>query len=536
MAYENKGAMTATIVVAASDSLNKAAANYKCDGIADDVEIQAAIDALPAGGGKVVLLEGTYNITAQINFNIANSTIEAMGDSTLLYLVDGSECHVIQMSAAHCCLKSLKINANAAGQVGPVLYGAYITATDCVCENVTVLSAKQTGLHVGGGGDRFLIAHCHVDGCKYNYSTAASLIGGTISDCYSNNANDRAYYITGGVGATDVSQGISVVNCKALNSASGIVLNGARFCKVIGCYVYNISTGAGIGTTDTKSVGNDHIEISGNIVDTMTALGGISCAGVVAAHSMYFNIKGNIIYNTYGSGIDITYCDDSCVNDNIIQYIRTEAIKVVNSTRVNVLDNVGRDIVGTGARAAIRFDTVTYSRVEGNNFSDLNWLAMTALFEEIAGACDYNVVKNNTVQNCTQAPIVVLGTHDITDRSPISIKLDLSGAATDIEVYFADTVGCLVGYTVVYTEASSADAGVDIRVGRYQSGVALDDDYFDLSTSEVSKNLGYSKTFVSADLTNAQISAGDTITVGTAGGKAGTGEVMIVLHIAEMLS
>ena len=52
MAFENKGAMAATVVVAASDSLNKAAANYVCDGVDDDVEIQEAIDALPAGGGK----------------------------------------------------------------------------------------------------------------------------------------------------------------------------------------------------------------------------------------------------------------------------------------------------------------------------------------------------------------------------------------------------------------------------------------------------------------------------------------------------
>ena len=33
MAFESKGAMTATVVVAASDSLNKAAANYVCDGV-----------------------------------------------------------------------------------------------------------------------------------------------------------------------------------------------------------------------------------------------------------------------------------------------------------------------------------------------------------------------------------------------------------------------------------------------------------------------------------------------------------------------
>ena len=46
---------TATFVVAASDSSAKSKdqADYVCDGVDDQVEIQAAIDALPSGSGKV---------------------------------------------------------------------------------------------------------------------------------------------------------------------------------------------------------------------------------------------------------------------------------------------------------------------------------------------------------------------------------------------------------------------------------------------------------------------------------------------------
>lgn len=58
----------ATIVIAASDSLNKVRADYVCDGTDDDVQIQAAIDALTAypGGGRVVLLDGNFNIGSSI--------------------------------------------------------------------------------------------------------------------------------------------------------------------------------------------------------------------------------------------------------------------------------------------------------------------------------------------------------------------------------------------------------------------------------------------------------------------------------------
>ena len=56
----------ATVVVAASNSQNPEKADYICDGTADEVEIQAAIDALSSVGGLVYLSEGTFNISSPI--------------------------------------------------------------------------------------------------------------------------------------------------------------------------------------------------------------------------------------------------------------------------------------------------------------------------------------------------------------------------------------------------------------------------------------------------------------------------------------
>lgn len=54
----------ATWVVAAVDSVAPEAANadYVCDGVADEVQIAAAV----AGGGRVVLLDGTYTLSAAV--------------------------------------------------------------------------------------------------------------------------------------------------------------------------------------------------------------------------------------------------------------------------------------------------------------------------------------------------------------------------------------------------------------------------------------------------------------------------------------
>jgi hypothetical protein len=58
-------APTVPIVVAANGSSAAAAANYICDGLDDQVEIQAALDALPPGG-TVVLSDGTFNCSGSL--------------------------------------------------------------------------------------------------------------------------------------------------------------------------------------------------------------------------------------------------------------------------------------------------------------------------------------------------------------------------------------------------------------------------------------------------------------------------------------
>ena len=80
--FENKGALAKTIVVAASNSLNQGQANYVCDGVNDEVEIQAALDALPATGGEVLLLDGTYNIEVLLVMD-SHQTLRGCGYNTV---------------------------------------------------------------------------------------------------------------------------------------------------------------------------------------------------------------------------------------------------------------------------------------------------------------------------------------------------------------------------------------------------------------------------------------------------------------------
>ena len=81
----SSSANATTFIVAANNSLHQHTADFICDGIDDQVEIQAAIDALPIinryKSGKIVLLEGTFYISATIQIH-GSLMIEGMGIDT----------------------------------------------------------------------------------------------------------------------------------------------------------------------------------------------------------------------------------------------------------------------------------------------------------------------------------------------------------------------------------------------------------------------------------------------------------------------
>ncbi len=151
------GLRFATKVVAASDSLdtNPAHYDYLCTGVNDTLTIQAAINALPAFGGKVLLMEGHYylatnavgaNDTAQIVLR-SGVTLEGMGPSTVL-------------------LKKPGISAGSTWLIGQFDVSTGISIQNCVVCNLTLDgnmrgdgSVIGDGAHFGNGNfDRILFS------------------------------------------------------------------------------------------------------------------------------------------------------------------------------------------------------------------------------------------------------------------------------------------------------------------------------------------------------------------------------------------
>lgn len=100
--------------------------NYLCDGVDDQVEINTAIAALPATGGEIVILDGTYNITASISVNKSNTSIKGSGNATLLKRMLDTVSKVINITQPNCKLENINVDGN---------ISVYTAASSNICVN-----------------------------------------------------------------------------------------------------------------------------------------------------------------------------------------------------------------------------------------------------------------------------------------------------------------------------------------------------------------------------------------------------------------
>ena len=81
-----------TITIATADTPNKGGADYVTTGVNDDIIINQAIEQVGAnGGGTVLLLGGTYNVSDNILITHDNVTLSGVGWGTLVKLADNTE-------------------------------------------------------------------------------------------------------------------------------------------------------------------------------------------------------------------------------------------------------------------------------------------------------------------------------------------------------------------------------------------------------------------------------------------------------------
>ena len=210
------GKRVCRLVVGTSTSgWTSADCDYLCDGTADDVEINAAIQALPSTGGEVVILDGTYNITATIAMNKDNVKLSGNGAATVLKRMWDSSVSegVITVTAANggCCIESFWIDGNRTTYVSNNNSGIYLnnsnnnTVTGNTCTNNT------TGIYLSSSNNNTVTGNTCIRGTgqSSDYTGSQRTIhlystNNTYNLIADNNIMGKNYTYGGGVSNTFV--------------------------------------------------------------------------------------------------------------------------------------------------------------------------------------------------------------------------------------------------------------------------------------------------------------------------------------------
>ncbi len=201
--------------------------DYLCDGAADQVEINAAIQALPAGGGQVVILDGTYTLTGAISVNKDGVTLSGTGYATNLAgkFANG---YCVEVTAGNCVVCDLRfcdhgVWLNNAKKC--VVHGisadvsGYAICIDAGATNNLVVGNTA----VGDSGIRLLGNYNIVLGNNIPYGTSPIEVFGTgnvIVGNLTSSEDDYTFYVSGSKNIV-LGNGCSVAN----NGTGNVVVN-----------------------------------------------------------------------------------------------------------------------------------------------------------------------------------------------------------------------------------------------------------------------------------------------------------------------
>ena len=342
------GKRTVRFIVGTSTAgWTEADCDYLCDGTADDVEIIAAIQALPSTGGEVVILDGTYNITAPIVVNKAYVTLSGNGKATkLMRGFDGNSAAygMVWITVDNCTVRDLYIDgvkeiysASATYNNGIGVVGKSNSIANVICSNnfgrgvyisnvgsligennvVTgsiVSNNGQVGILCGNGGNR-AVGNILAGNSNVGINIVGGVaVGNVCSNSYTgisssnsvvvgNTCNNNNVY---GIMARDNS---SVVGNICNNNQSGITVNSSSHCVIEGnvCRQNSVANIIFAGANYNTVVGNNCAVLSD---DTTKPTYSIQLGGTTNSYNLIANNHLGTLNYASGGGTSNTFVNN----------------------------------------------------------------------------------------------------------------------------------------------------------------------------------------------------------------------------------
>lgn len=394
----------ATLIVAASDSLSKIGAAYICDGTDDHVQIQAAIDALPSTGGKVLLLEGTFTLGATVTIAKNGVTLEGQGKGTIVTLAASKDVNLITFGDNanqyyRTTISDIYFDGNQANQTtaGTILWNQqanytteYVLIKDCYFVNSYDNAINFDGRGAGGGSAQRhqMVQNCIFENWKAGKSAYRESMGGMVVGCQFNQDQTTGTAISG-------SSRTLIFGCKFTvpNSYNDSLVSGGDVIQ--NCYFV---AGSSIGSSAKLVIGVY------NVIGNDFSIG----ASANAASAVIY--QGYVVQNNQiaGGGIGI-YMDNyyETVTGNLLWNTKAEAIKCPYDGYATISNNTFRSCCqGTNdTYAVIDVSNAEYMNISGNTMSSNN--ANKPKYGIYASAGGPFIVTNNVVKNTVTDTILV---------------------------------------------------------------------------------------------------------------------------------
>lgn len=406
----------ATYLVAASNAPAhvRAQADYICDGTADDVDINSALTAASTVGGKVLLSEGLFSITAKI---VVPSTCALVGsgiDITIIRVASGNF-HRIENSDtvggnSKILLEDFTIDQNSTGSSH---FGVrFDGVSDSRINRVKSINGSTTctGIDVRTGS-RVYVTDCVANSNSAHGIRFVAMTYGEIRGCETRLNGDRGILFESGT----CSYCRVVDNIVVGNTGSGLEYSptsGTSYGTVIANNVVESNGGNGIAAgTNTQFT-----SITGN---TSTLNGTTTAHQGIITNGERQSIVGNTVRSNTGQGIDIGYASGCVISGNVIELNGAEGINIEGaSTQAdadectvvgNVIINNGQTTgdVGINLKTLDVGTTVSNCVITGNRIDG----HATGINLNDARVTD-NLVMNNDVTNNT-TPISDSGSSNI---------------------------------------------------------------------------------------------------------------------------
>ncbi len=409
-------------------------ADYICDGTADDVEIQAAINAVStAGGGDVFIKEGTYSVNTIINL-ASNVNVRGSGGNTKLVITSTPNAILKAQDKSNIIVSGLVLN-NAAKTVANSHCVYLQNVTDVTVEDCRMLDLNGFGIFLTAAStatsQRVWIRDNYLYGRGQNDVIGggpANSTGAIVRDVFVENNIVIQDSTANTTGHKDAINFVAVYRIRFVgNIVEGSVLFGSEQFPHRHSMIQNNTIKKAIGAT-RAAVGlvldPTHTQTGeGVIISNNTIEGGFIDVYSNPTTPLFQNlvINGNVIDASGTStslgeaAIVVVKANGAVITGNSVFKSASDGIWLRRGTNAQITGNIIRDSAGFGYRED---DSADHNHVIGNTF-----LANTS--GAISGVGTNNVIHSNkgttTVQN---APAVQKSGDTMTG------VLTLSGAPT----------------------------------------------------------------------------------------------------------